>query len=300
MRYTDQIIDPHHHLWNLDLNYYPWLTDTVRDIWIGDYSAIRRNYLVTDYMADIARQNVVKSVHIQALSDSGNPVGEIKWLQKTADKYGYPHGIVAYVDLSDPNVEDILKAHCQYSNIRGVRMILSWHENEMYRLAARPDYMTDPDWLKGFSLLEKHNLSFDLQIYEHQMKDAAALARRFPSTQIILNHTGMPIGKNPEDVKNWRKNMAILAEQKNVAVKISGLGMLDHTWTIGSIKAFVRDTIDIFGVSYCMFASNFPVDKLYSSYNVLFDAYKTIVSDFPNEDLKKLFYDNAKKYYRLP
>src|SRR5882724_10593372 len=63
---TIPIIDGHMHLWDIDKNYYPWLTDQMRALWIGDYAKIRRNYLVSDYLRDAEGENVVKSVHLQA------------------------------------------------------------------------------------------------------------------------------------------------------------------------------------------------------------------------------------------
>jgi predicted TIM-barrel fold metal-dependent hydrolase len=69
---------------------------------------------------------VVKSVHIQAFGFPNNPVGETAWMQAQADRYGYPHGIVAFANLSDPNVEDTLHKHCAYANVRGVRMPLNY------------------------------------------------------------------------------------------------------------------------------------------------------------------------------
>ena len=159
--------------------------------------------------------------------------------------------------------------------------------------------MRDAGWRRGFALLEKYGLSFDLQLYDHQMADAAELAAAFPETPIILNHTGMPIGRDAETLALWRENMSRLAAQRNVAVKISGLGMLDHRWTVESLGGIVMDTIEIFGPDRCMFASNFPVDSLYSSYETLYEAFKTIVSGLSPDVQQKLFFDNACRIYRL-
>ena len=90
-----------------------------------------------------------------------------------------------------------------------------------------------------------------------------------------------------------------LAAARNVACKISGLGMGDWTWTTDSIKPYVLEAIAAFGVDRCMFASNFPVDKLFSSYDRIFDAFKAITVDFPTGDKRKLFHDNAEQFYRL-
>ena len=85
----------------------------------------------------------------------------------------------------------------------------------------------------------------------------------------------------------------------NVSGKISALGMLDQTWTTDSIRPFVLDMIDILGVDRCMFASNFPVDSLFSDYATVWNAYDEITADFSDEERTKLFHDNAEKYYRI-
>ena len=92
------IIDPHHHLWDLGRNKYPWLQDrTLAPRLEGDIRPIAKDYLLDDYASDTRRQNVVKSVHVECGWDPSNPVGETEWLQRLADQHGYPHGIVAHV-----------------------------------------------------------------------------------------------------------------------------------------------------------------------------------------------------------
>lgn len=294
-----EIVDTHHHLWDLSNNYYPWLIDDIKTMWIGDYSSIRKDYLVKDYLEDCKNQNVIKSVHLQALWDPRAPVGETRWLQQCYEKFGYPHGIIAYANLTDSNVENLLKEHCQYPNVKGIRMDLNWHDDPLYRFTERPDYMTDKQWLKGLALLEKYNLSFDLQIYDHQMHEAAEVAEKFPNIQFMLNHAGRPIDRSEHGIKTWSENMAHLASMKNVAAKISGFGMFDRNWTVESIKPLVLKTIEIFGVERCMFASNFPVESIFRSYDEVFNAFKEIVNNFALEDKVKLFCDNAKHFYKL-
>ena len=84
-----------------------------------------------------------------------------------------------------------------------------------------------------------------------------------------------------------------------MAVKISGLGMIDHEWTTTSIRPWVLGLIETFGVDRCMFASNWPVDILYSSYRAVFDAYKEITADFSVSEQAALFWQNAERYYRI-
>jgi predicted TIM-barrel fold metal-dependent hydrolase len=294
------IVDPHHHLWDLERFSYPWLSALPLPASVaGDVAPIAKSYLLDDYLADAANQNVVKSVHVDAGFDSSQPVEETRWLQSIADQRGFPHGIVARAELHRLDVEATLAAHCQFPNVRGIRHIVNWHPDPAKTYVTKADFLTDPAWRRGFALLKRYNLSFDLQLYPSQMADAAALAAAHGDTMIILNHAGMPVDRDAEALSLWRTGMRALAAQLNVWVKISGLGMVDWRWTENSIRPFVLDTIEIFGPARCMFASNFPVDKLYSSFDVLYETFQRIVSDFSICERRKLFSDTALAVYRI-
>jgi predicted TIM-barrel fold metal-dependent hydrolase len=294
------IVDPHHHLWDLERFSYPWLSARPLPASVaGDVAPIAKSYLLDDYLADTTNQNVVKSVHVDAGFDPSLPVEETRWLQSIADQRGFPHGVVARAELHRPDVETTLAAHCRFPNVRGIRHIVNWHPDPAKTYVTKPDFLTDPAWLRGFALLKRFNLSFDLQLYPSQMADAAALAAAHGDTMIILNHAGMPVDRDAEALSLWRTGMRALAAEPNVWVKISGLGMVDWRWTEESLRPFVLDTIEIFGPDRCMFASNFPVDKLYSSFDALYGAFKRIVSDFSMGEQRKLFSDAALAVYRI-
>jgi predicted TIM-barrel fold metal-dependent hydrolase len=125
------------------------------------------------------------------------------------------------------------------------------------------------------------------------------LARRNPETLVIINHAGMPVDRDEAGVRGWRDGLRTLAKADNVVAKISGLGMVDHGWTADSIRPFVLDTIEAFGTERAMFGSNFPVDKLYSSFDTLYGAFESIVSGFSEPEQDRLFRANAERWYRI-
>jgi len=213
---------------------------------------------------------------------------------------GIPNGIVGYADFSADNIESILQDHLQYRNFRGIRQMLDYHPTvPAWRQTSRGDWMSDPKWRAGFALLEKYQLSFDLQIHSPQMREAADLIKEFPNIQFILNHVGFPFEKDEDSLELWRGGLKAIAQYPNVAVKISALVVADHSWTIDSLRPFVLCAINTFGVHRCMFASNFPVDKIQASFEGLFSAYKEIVKEYSRDDQKKLFSENALHFYRL-
>ena len=294
------VVDAHQHFWDLGRNYLPWLCDEeVVPFRYGDYSALRRNYLPRDYLRDAAGQDVVKTVYVETEWDPRVFVGETRWLQEIIADTGLPHAIVAGARLDAPDVEAVLAGHTAFPQVRGIRHKPRAAPSPEDVRAGVPGSMGDPVWRRGYALLERYGLSFDLQTPWWHLAEAAALARDFPNTQIILNHTGLPADRTPEGLAGWRSAMQTLAARPNVAVKISGLGQPGEPWTVAANGPIVRDTIAIFGVDRCMFASNFPVDGRCADFETIFSGFKTIVADLSQAEQTSLFCANALKFYRL-
>jgi predicted TIM-barrel fold metal-dependent hydrolase len=295
-------IDAHHHLWDLEANRYPWLTGPPVAAHFGPYERIRKSYRIEDYLRDIRSQQVVRSVHVEAGCDPADPVRETRWLQAVADHHGYPHAIVARADLTAPDVQAVLEAHRASPNVRGIRM-MARPPGQLGREPPGQDpgrsVLNEPAFRRGFRVLGALALSFDLQAPVPLMAEAAALAADFPDIALVLTHAGLPLDRSAEGLAAWRKGMRLLAERPNVAVKVSGLPMTDWRWTVESLRPIVLETIEIFGIDRAMFGSNFPVDGLYSDYDTLVHAYRTVVAAFTPDEQRKLFHDNAARFYRL-
>ena len=297
------IVDAHHHLWDLNNEHtkYSWLMVTEGEAFFGDYAAIRKSYLLEDYIKDAQNQNLIKSVHVQAEHDDDKPINETAWLQSLADNHSskLPNAIVAFADFSKDNIVEILDGHQEYKNTRGIRQILSFNKEEPKYSHASEDFMKNTTWVENFKNIRNRNLSFDIQIYKHQMQDAADLANKYDDVLFILNHTGEPCYQTEEYIQSWEENMIKLAKCSNVVAKISGLGMFDPQWTINSTRIFVEKTIQIFGIERCMFASNFPVDKIFNTFDNYWNSFKEITKNYSENDKKLLFSHNAEKYYRI-
>ena len=297
------IVDAHHHLWDLNNEHtkYSWLMVTEGEAFFGDYAAIRKSYLLEDYIKDAQNQNLIKSVHVQAEHDDDKPINETAWLQSLADNHSskLPNAIVAFADFSKDNIVEILDGHQEYKNTRGIRQILSFNKEEPKYSHASEDFMKNTTWVENFKNIRNRNLSFDIQIYKHQMQDAADLANKYDDVVFILNHTGEPCYQTEEYIQSWEENMKKLAKCENVAAKISGLGMFDPQWTIDSTRIFVEKTIQIFGIDRCMFASNFPVDKIFNTFDNYWESFKEITKNYSENDKKLLFSSNAEKFYRI-
>lgn len=292
-----EIVDCHHHLWDLR-NAYPWLQQDAGRLQVhGDDSSIRHDYSVDDLLRNADGLPLTKSVHVDAGAADG--WSESQWLQAVADRHGFPHAIVAGARLAAPTVSEDLDRLASLGNVRGVRDILNWHPNPALSYIERPALMTDPHWRAGFAQLAARGFSFDLQLYPHQLADAVQLAAAYPSTRILLNHAGMPIDRGEDAMQTWRDGLRALAAHDNTMVKISGIGMTDHDWTVESLRPIVLECIDAFGPSRSMFGSNFPVDSIYSTYRQLYVAFDEITADFARDERSWLFARTACLAYRI-
>lgn len=332
------ILDPHIHLWDqrgtprltspvvklLGWNraLLMWTANLAfpKDLigFFGRPDMVMSDYLQADYRADTGGRNLVGTVHVQAgWEEKGplGPVGETRWL----DGLDMPElvGIVGHADLAlGDGVEPALAAHVEASGrFRGIR----------YTLANSPDKAVasfnpiaeqsrDPAFRKGYALLGKYNLRFDAWCYHHQLGEVYELAAAHPEVPVVLCHLGTPVGwvGNAEVDAAWRADMTRLAELPNVHAKISGLTMPvvgfgfhaqktppDGAQLAQGLGPLVRFTLDTFGADRCMFASNFPVDKVSCSWSALYDAYEALTEGASEDERRALFHDTAGRFYAL-
>lgn len=311
------ICDPHHHLW--------------------DYPGSQ--YLLPDLLADTGSgHNVVSTVFVECAamyrstgSEAMKPVGETEFVNGIAAMaagggYGTTQaaaGIVGFADLTlGAEVGAVLDAHMSVTErFKGIRHAAGWdaatdvrnsHSNPTQHLLADAKFRT------GFAELGKRGLSFDCWLYHPQVSEVTALARAFPDTTIILDHFGGPLGIGPyagkraEIFTQWRHDISELAACANVHAKLGGLVMAVNGFgfhraasppTSDELVAATRDwydhAINVFGPKRCMFESNFPVDKVSCSYNVLWNSFKKIAAGASDAEKAALFHDTAVEVYRL-
>jgi predicted TIM-barrel fold metal-dependent hydrolase len=295
--YSGPAIDTHHHIWRrADV---AWLADPPIPRMFGDYFGIRRDYPVEEFIDDIGPQGFTKSVHVTAMWGPGRELDETRWLQGIADKHGFPHAIVCNANLSDAGVEAALKAQKQFPNVRGVRNMLYWDTDPVRQGAPRPDVCNSPEFRRGFALLEKYDLSFELQVYAGQAKYAVELIKAFPNVRMILVHAGMLTERTPAAIAEWRAALTAMAAFPNLHVKLSGLGMFSNGLTYPQARQVIRDCIQIFGVDRIIYGSNFPLEKLHASYADFFGIYKKVLAEYTEAEQRAVLHDNAARFYRL-
>lgn len=293
------MIDAHHHFWDVERNYHPWLRDFPRiPFRYGDYSAICRNFLPADYFAGAAPHRVVATVMMEGEWDSRDPVGEAKWANALHASAGFPNAMAGQIWLDREDLDEVLAVYETLPLVRSVRHKPAVVSRERYTSAfAASGSMRCDRWRRGYACLSRAGLIFELQAPWWHFGEACELARDFPDVTIIVNHTGLPADRSEEGLIGWRKAMARLADYPNVWLKISGLGEPGIAWSPERNGPVVHDAIKIFGAERCMFASNFPVDGVITTLSVIFDGFKAIVGSYPPASRLKLFFDNAATLY---
>ncbi len=303
--YRGPIIDPHCHLWDLGMDRHPWLRPAGGAIQaLGDLDAIRKNYLVDDYLRDAANQNVVASVHIEAAWDrADDPLAEIEWLETLDKSSGVAVRYIGFADLADlaaPGAGAALDRLSEVKRCVGVRQMLSWHPTDPAKcFAPRPGIADEAEFRRGVALLARHDQLLEFMLYPYQAEEVARLARDFPNQTFIVNHCGSPIDRDREGMTRWRDGLKLLGSAPNVQIKISALTAYDPAPTPESLREVALHCIDCFGVDRSMFGSDFPVGGLWTSFDAIFDGFKAIVRDFTEAEQSALFHDNARRLYRI-
>jgi predicted TIM-barrel fold metal-dependent hydrolase len=316
------ICDPHHHLWEF-----------------RDERVAHRYLLDEILEDINAGHNIVSTVFIECGSmyrttgaDAMRVVGETEFVNGIAamsasGAYGpcrVAAGIVGTADLKlGAAVGEVLDAHIQAGGgrFRGIRHQGTWDASDEVPNGRRgpvEDEFAQPSFREGFAELAPRRLSFEAWCYHPQIADVTELARAFPDTTIILNHFGGPLGIGPyagthdAAFPQWQRDISALAQCENVVAKLGGLNMElnGFGWherpkpptsqqLMEATRRYYEHTIEAFGAGRCLFESNFPVDMVTCSYNVLWNSFKRLTVNFSAGDKAMLFHDTATRVYRL-
>jgi predicted TIM-barrel fold metal-dependent hydrolase len=290
---TLDFVDTHVHFHDLrsrDLTY-DWLRpggDPAEAEVLGEYGAIRaERYRAEDFRQETRFSGVEAAVHVQAALGSRDPVAETAWLTEAHRRTGFPHAIIGHVDLASPDAIDTLNRHLEFPLFRGVRDL---GLAEAYR---------DPRCDRSLAELDRHGLVLCDATELPRVDEAVALVARHGAVTYCVDHAMMPMRRTAEYFAEWRRCLDKVAALPNAVIKISGLGQVDHEWTVDSLRPWVLACIEAFGIDRAFFGTNWPVDRLYSSYGDLVSAYAEICVDFSPEERRALFSGNARRVFGI-
>ena len=294
--YDGPIIDAHTHLWDLSMGRHAWLTGDGAVKALGGLEKLRHDTLVETFRRDCANQPVVATVHIEALWDPADPVGETRWLETLDKSSGIALRYTAAAPLGTPRGPEILEAQAAFGRVVGIRQILSFHPTQPEKsFAARGDLALDPAWQRDVGRLPALGLMLELMMYPYQLDQVLALARAQPDLQIVINHCASPIDRDAEGLARWRDAVTRLAGEPNIAIKGSNAAAYDPD----TADAILRHCIDSFGAARTMLATDWPVARLNMPYDDIYASLRRVTADLTAAEQLALFHDNAKRLYRL-
>ena len=317
------ICDPHHHLWDRN-SHQPiqprYLLDEILEDINGGHNIVSTVFIECGAMFKTDGPEHMK------------PVGETEFVNGIAAMsasgiYGNAKisaGIVGTVDLTIGELSgEVLDAHIAAGGgrFRGIRRAVAWDAADVirnHRTEPPAGLLLQDKFRRGFAELGPRGMTFEAWCYHPQIAEVTDLARAFPDTTIILDHFGGPLGTGPyagkanEVFETWKPLIRELATCENVFAKLGGINMdvNGFAWhekpnppssaaLADATRRYYDYAIEAFGATRCMFESNFPVDKLSCSYQVVWNTFKRITSGATATEKAALFHDTATKVYSL-
>jgi L-fuconolactonase len=281
-----RVVDAHVHLWDpARKDWYPYLSRPPQG-GSGDPSRMYRRFDVDTYRAETANWNVEKFVNVAAAT-GGHSVEETIELDANALVHGGPDAIIGGLPPADTVAEtvELIDRQMAAPRFRGVRP-----------MGAFDGPLPDGDVLRA---LAERNLVFELMTHPDQLEAAAAQLANFDDLTVVVEHTGWPHSNSDEERVLWQAGIDALAcLGDNVVCKLSGLAMPLGSLGADALAPWLEYAIESFGVDHCMFASNFPVDSMYGTFDDLYETFTTVTAGLDSGSREKLFAGNAERVYR--
>jgi len=280
------IVDTHQHLWDLKRFTLPW---------VKEGSPLAKNYVLDDYRKATEGLNVVKTVYMEVDVDPSQQDAEADYvigLCKDFEKTKMAGAVISGRPASD-GFKKYVSRFKGSKHIKGLRQVL---HNE----GTPAGYCLESTFVKGIQLLGEYGLSYDICIRPGELLDAAKLIDQCPDTRFILDHCGNA-NVQAKDRTQWQKDIGAVAKRKNVVCKVSGIvaSAKPKEWSADDLAPIVRHVQEVFGPDRVMFGGDWPVCTLAATYAEWVAALKEIVKGTKAEEQRKLFHDNAVKFYGL-
>jgi len=290
------IIDTHVHFFDkrqteFDLQW-SWLDPGSDHPILGNIDPIKsQSFDLTAMEGESRFAGVTGFVHVQAAIGSSDPVTETAWIDQMVKRSHIEVQIVGHVDLASEQGPDQIARHLAASS----------------RFVGVRDFSLEPalnegdlaSYKESFRIMTRENLVLDLDCEYPNMGAAKLLAESYPDMNIVLEHIGFPRRRDDEYFSAWCAGMATLAQAANVTCKISGLGMTDPRFTAESLARWMQACLDAFGADRLVIGSNWPIDRLYSSYDAIIALYRDFFSELSLNEQVKIFSGNSERIYRF-
>jgi L-fuconolactonase len=272
-------IDTHIHFWQYQKEKDDWITDNMK--------ILQQDYLPETVASSLHRNGIDGCVAVQA-SQSELETHFLVELSKTHDII---KGVVGWIDLQNDNINERLEYFSQYNIIKGWRHVVQGEPN---------DFLLRENFQRGIRALQPYNYTYDILIYQYQLKPALEFVSKFPGQPFIIDHCAKPDIAHKK-IDEWKVLMKEMAQHPNVCCKISGLltEAKWKEWSAADFYPYLDVVFDAFGADRILFGSDWPVillSGIYVQWKSLIEKYMENLSE---EEKEKVFGLNAMNFYKL-
>ena len=272
------IFDTHHHLWDLSLRSYDWISE------LPEYESIKinRNFLINDLDVLADENNVTGTICVQAHQSEE----EALWLLEIAKNSNLIKGVVCWIDLKNSNIGFSLDKYQKYNKFCGIRHV--WHDEK------NEDWIMDPKVITGLKTLSERQINFDFLVRPNHLKYIFEVYEKLPKLNGVIDHIAKP--KIKENIfEPWAENISELSKIDSLNCKISGMvEEMNESQEISILKNYTDHVIESFGHDKVMYGSNWPVCLTKKSYSEVLEIAKSISNNLEPEEF---FYTNGKSFY---
>lgn len=273
------VIDAHQHF---------WIYDQERDSWITpEMEVIRRNYLPEDLWPVLQANKVDGCVAVQASQNDA----ETEFLLHLAEANDFVRGVVGWVDLKAVNLYDQLERYSQYEKLKGFRHVAQ----------GQPEgFLLQPEFIRGVGTLVAFDFTYDILIYQNQLKEAFNFAVKLPNVHFVLDHIAKPLIK-AQELQPWADDIRRLAELPNVHCKVSGMvteAKWMH-WEKADFRPYLDVVFEAFGTERMMYGSDWPVCLVAGEYEGAKGILTDYLSMFSDDEARDVMGNNARRFYNL-
>jgi len=274
------IIDSHQHFWKYESVKHDWIDDNMAEI--------RKDFMPLDLQEVYTKNNIDGCVAVQA----DQTLEETDFLINLSEEHNFIKGIVGWVDLRAQNIEEVLEKYSKHSKVKGFRHVVQGE--------ADHNFLLRPDFLRGIAALEKHNFTYDILVFPHQLGAVLEFVKKFPNHKFVIDHIAKPYIKDGF-YDGWAIQMQAIGKLPNVYCKLSGMiTEADYnTWTTEQITPYMQLTLDAFGAKKVMYGSDWPVCLVAGNYKKVKKLVTDFIAHLSSEEQSAIMSENAIEFYKL-
>ncbi len=273
-------VDAHQHFWRYDPVRHEWINDSM--------AAIRRDFLPEELAGIYQRHNIDGCVAVQV----DQVESENDFLLGLSRQHHFIKGIVGWVELRSPSIEQRLERYASEKLMKGFRHIVQGESD--------PNFLLGQDFGRGISQLAKHGFTYDILVYHHQLVQVGPFVSKHPKQHFIIDHLAKPAILNGE-IKQWEKYMRSIAQHENVYCKLSGMVTEAdfHRWTYEQLEPYIHVVLDAFSPSRVVYGSDWPVCLVAASYEQQLGVVRRAIEKLSDTEKAKVLGENAVRFYHL-